>query len=91
MKIGTIATSRTARRVGASSDSALAAHTYADHAHHISASTSIERASAVHVRSADRSVVTWVTANTNTRSHSSSTGVVRRSAASCGAATDSMS
>ena len=60
---------------------AFAAHTNADHAHHTSASTSIERPRPAHVRSLASSVVTWVTAKTNTRSHSSSTGLVRRSSA----------
>ena len=60
---------------------AFAAQTKADHAHHTSARTSIERPSPAHVRSLASSSVTWVTAKTNTRSHSSSTGLVRRSSA----------
>ena len=39
------------------------------------------RPNPAHVRSRESSVVTCVIANTNTRSHSSSTGVVRRSSA----------
>ncbi len=63
---------------------ALLAHTKADHAHQMRARTSIARASPAQVRSLASSVVTWVTANTNTRSHSSSTGLVRRSSILCG-------
>ena len=56
---------------------ALAAHTNADQAHHTSASTSIERPNPAQLRSRDSKEETWVIANTNTRSQSSSTGVVR--------------
>src|SRR3954453_3075540 len=79
MKINTIAASSTARRVASSSPSALAAQTKADQAHQTRARTIIDRPRPAHVRSRDRSAATWVTAKTNTRSHSSSTGVVRRS------------
>jgi hypothetical protein len=79
MKISTIPTSKTPRSTCDSSCSAFAAHTYADHAHQTRASTSIPRPKPGHDKSRERSVVTWVKANTNTRSHNSSTGVVRRS------------
>ena len=80
MKIATDEINRPARSVGESASCAFAAHTNADHAHHTSARTSIARPNPRQVWSRHRSVVTCVIANTNTRSHSSSTGLVRRSA-----------
>ena len=71
-------TSRTGRLLGSCT---FVTQTNADHAHHTRASTSSPRPSPPHERSWYSSSVTCVTANTNTRSHSSSTGVVRRSAA----------
>jgi hypothetical protein len=62
-----------AQRPGFSS-SAFAAHTNADHVHQTSAGTIIPCAKPVPLRSFAISVVTCVTAKTNTRSHSSSTG-----------------
>src|SRR5690348_2465458 len=77
MKITAVENSRQTRTVPDAAVCAFAAHTNADQAHHTSASTSIERANHPQVRSRDSSEETSVTANTNTRSHSSSTGVVR--------------
>ena len=82
MKIATDEISRQARSVGESATCAFAAHTYADHAHHTSASTSIARPNPRQVRSRHSSVVTWVIANTNTRSQSSSTGAWSRRSSS---------
>src|ERR1700733_440064 len=84
MKIAIEDTSRQARSVGEPATCAFAAHTNADHAHHTSASTSIARPNPRQVRSRHSSVVTCVIANTNTRSHSSSTGLDRRSSAVSG-------
>src|SRR5947209_4715075 len=75
----TSATSRTTRKRRASSSSALAAHTNADQAHHTSASNNNERPTDGQVRSRLIVVDTCVTAKTNTRSHSSSRELVRRS------------
>src|SRR4029078_7213664 len=58
---------------------AFAAHTNADHAHQISASTNSPSPAPSHVRWCEMSDVTCVTAKTKTRSQSSSTGDVRRS------------
>ena len=74
-------TSRHARSIRDCSSCALAAHTNADHAHHTRARTSIASPNRAQLVSCASSVVTWVTAKTKTRSHSNSTGVVRRSAA----------
>src|SRR5690242_20327187 len=82
MKITAVEISRQARTVPDVAVWALAAHTNADQAHHTSASTSIDRANHPQVRSCDINDETSVTANTNTRSQSSSTGVVRCSASS---------
>ncbi len=79
MKMSTVESSSTTRSTGESPASALAAHTNADHAHHTSASTSIASPNRVHPTSSNSSVVTCVIANTNTRSHRSSTGELRRS------------
>lgn len=84
MKIEMLAARRQNRRIGEPAVCALAAQTHADHAHHTSASTSIDRPKPAQVRSRHRSVVTWVIANTNTRSHRSSTGALRRSSAISG-------
>src|SRR5881275_3063211 len=74
-----LASSKLGRSVGELIAWALAAHTNADQDHHTSAKTSIERPKPAQVKSRESNVVTWVTANTNTRSQRSSTGVVRRS------------
>ena len=79
MKMKTVASSRHSRRLGAVVGCAFAAQTNADHAHQISASASIERPKPDQVKSRESSEVTCVTANTNTRSHNSSSGLVRRS------------
>ena len=78
-KMRTIASSSDPRRTGESLSCALAAHTNADHAHHTSASTSIERPNPAQVSECASSAVTCVTAKTKTRSQRSSTGLVRRS------------
>ena len=78
-KMNTVATSSVGRTTGESAGLAFTTHTKADHAHHISASTSIARPKPAQLCSRESSVVTWVTANTNTRSQNSSTGLVRRS------------
>ena len=80
MKINPVAASSTPWNVAESGSSALVAHTNADHAHQISASTSPARPSPAQVSSWLNNVMTCVTAKTNTRSHRSSTGVVDRSA-----------
>ena len=73
------------RRTGRElSSSAFTAHTNADQAHQTSASATIASPSPPHVRWLRSSVVTCVIANTNTRSHSSSIGLTRRSSASIG-------
>src|SRR5437764_3479578 len=78
-RINREASSKTPRSTAASGSWALVAHTNADHAHHTSARTSIERPKPVQDRLDPSRVVTWVTANTNTRSHRSSTAPVERS------------
>ena len=79
MKISSVAAKRTALSVADSVSWALAAQTKADHAHQTSARTSIALPNPAHERSWASSVVTCVTAKTKTRSHRSSTGLVRRS------------
>src|SRR5579859_5042095 len=80
MKMKAVAVRSASRSVRASSASALTAQTKADHAHHTKARASIARPNPAHLWWPESSVVTWVTANTNTRSHRSSIGDVRRSA-----------
>src|SRR5690242_12246373 len=86
MKITAVEMSRQTRTVPDVAVWAFAAHTNADQAHQTSASTSIERANQPHVRSCDSSDETSVTAKTKTRSHSSSTGVVRCSGSAASSA-----
>jgi hypothetical protein len=57
-------------------------HAYPPQAHQIAASTSIPWPSPSQVGFSDISPVTWVNANTNTRSKKSSSGVTRGSFAS---------
>src|SRR5947209_11793548 len=81
MKMNAVASSRAIRSDAESLSWAFAAHTNADHAHHTSARISIARPNPAQLRWRESSVVTWVIANTNTKSNSSSIGRVRRSEA----------
>src|SRR3954449_5486667 len=75
----TNATRSTTRNRRESSSSALAAQTNADQAHQTNASNNNERPTVGQARSSLIVVETCVTAKTKTRSHSNSTGLVRRS------------
>src|SRR4051812_38639373 len=83
MKMEIIEISRAARSASPSGSAALAAHTNADHAHQISASTSSPRPAPRQLSSCVISAVTWVTANTKTRSRGARPGLsgARRSLA----------
>src|SRR5437763_1875500 len=79
MKMNAVAASKQRRSDLESAACAFAAHTKADQAHHTSARISIARPKPAQLNWRESSVVTWAIANTNTKSHSSSTGLVRRS------------
>jgi hypothetical protein len=78
-KMNTVASSMFKRSARELVGCALAAQTNADHAHQMSASASIDSPNLVQLGRLASSVVTCVIANANTRSHSISIGVVRRS------------
>ena len=82
MSIAAIAESRITRTTPSSVCAVLPSHAYADHANHSTARIARPSTSRDQEGCAATNPVTWVIANTNTRSKNSSSGVTRCSAAS---------
>ena len=76
--IAPMAASSTKRASPSSASVVVPIHTYATHAHHSTVSTAMPRSSPSQVGSAAINAVTWVSANTKTRSKNSSSAVTRR-------------